>query len=67
MGKANNKSPTKSNSPIEYSNNEFSLEITQDTDPKRTIIDILKVMKRENDEIRNEVETLKRSHAEMKL
>ena len=49
MGKANNKSPPKSISPTEDSNNEFSLEITLDTDLKRTITDILKEIEGEND------------------
>ena len=49
MGKANDKYPTKSSSPIEDSKNEFSLEINQGTDLKRTIIDILKEIKGENE------------------
>ena len=45
IGKPNKKSPPNSVRPIEDSNNEISLEVTQDAGLKRTIIDILKEIK----------------------
>ena len=60
MGKTHNKSPPDGTSHIEGPYNEILVEITQDTDLRRKIIDIIKEYKEQIRELKGKNEELRR-------
>ena len=56
MGKGQNKSPPNSTTPVEDPNNEISLKGNQDTNLRRTIVDIFKDYKEQIKELKGDNE-----------